>query len=178
MKSERSLYLRDSYDIFPGGLVVRIRRSHRRGPGSIPGQGMECFLHATYYMPLLTNFNSNGGKSISRQNVRLRMWIHNSYFFGSQHERRCKSFVGRLVTVLCLLHTLPFQIHAFSNFPLLVRFREHLNDNTGAFPFLAIAGGCDTDTTQKWDVWHYRTGYRENKSKPGCVVTPCSRLQR
>ena len=25
---------------FPGGLVVRIRRSHRRGPGSIPGQGM------------------------------------------------------------------------------------------------------------------------------------------
>lgn len=23
----------------PGGLVVRIRRSHRRGPGSIPGQG-------------------------------------------------------------------------------------------------------------------------------------------
>ncbi|RXN34403.1 hypothetical protein ROHU_004017 [Labeo rohita] len=24
---------------FPGGLVVRIRRSHRRGPGSIPGQG-------------------------------------------------------------------------------------------------------------------------------------------
>ena len=25
---------------FPGGLVVRIRRFHRRGPGSIPGQGM------------------------------------------------------------------------------------------------------------------------------------------
>lgn len=24
---------------FPGGLVVGIRRSHRRGPGSIPGQG-------------------------------------------------------------------------------------------------------------------------------------------
>ena len=24
---------------FPGGLVVRIRRSHRRGRGSIPGQG-------------------------------------------------------------------------------------------------------------------------------------------
>ena len=23
----------------PGGLVVRIRRFHRRGPGSIPGQG-------------------------------------------------------------------------------------------------------------------------------------------
>lgn len=30
----------------PGGLVVRIRRSHRRGPGSIPGQGMyfQCSL--------------------------------------------------------------------------------------------------------------------------------------
>ena len=25
--------------VIPGGLVVRIRRSHRRGPGSIPGQG-------------------------------------------------------------------------------------------------------------------------------------------
>ena len=24
---------------FPYGLVVRIRRSHRRGPGSIPGVG-------------------------------------------------------------------------------------------------------------------------------------------
>ncbi len=24
---------------FPGGLVVRIWRSHRHGPGSIPGQG-------------------------------------------------------------------------------------------------------------------------------------------
>ena len=24
---------------FPGGLVARIRRFHRRGPGSIPGQG-------------------------------------------------------------------------------------------------------------------------------------------
>ena len=27
---------------FPRGLVVRIRRSHRRGPGSIPGVGI-CF---------------------------------------------------------------------------------------------------------------------------------------
>ena len=25
----------------PDGLVVRIRRSHRRGPGSIPGQGTQ-----------------------------------------------------------------------------------------------------------------------------------------
>ena len=29
---------------FPYGLVVRIRRSHRRGPGSIPGVGIEFFL--------------------------------------------------------------------------------------------------------------------------------------
>jgi hypothetical protein len=28
---------------FPDGLVVRIRRSHRRGPGSIPGQGRKFF---------------------------------------------------------------------------------------------------------------------------------------
>lgn len=28
----------------PGGLVVRIRRSHRRGPGSIPGQGSLIFF--------------------------------------------------------------------------------------------------------------------------------------
>lgn len=28
----------------PGGLVVRIRRSHRRGPGSIPGQGKLSFF--------------------------------------------------------------------------------------------------------------------------------------
>ena len=38
----------------PGGLVVRIRRSHRRGPGSIPGQGTLCLenvqqeLHRTF----------------------------------------------------------------------------------------------------------------------------------
>ena len=27
----------------PDGLVARIRRFHRRGPGSIPGQGSLCF---------------------------------------------------------------------------------------------------------------------------------------
>ena len=35
-------YSRGLSYVFPGGLVVRIRRSHRRGPGSIPGQG-KCF---------------------------------------------------------------------------------------------------------------------------------------
>ena len=29
----------------PYGLVVRIRRSHRRGPGSIPGVGRTVFFH-------------------------------------------------------------------------------------------------------------------------------------
>ena len=29
----------------PRGLVVRIRRSHRRGPGSIPGVGIISFLY-------------------------------------------------------------------------------------------------------------------------------------
>ena len=29
---------------FPGGLVARIRRFHRRGPGSIPGQGKLSFF--------------------------------------------------------------------------------------------------------------------------------------
>ena len=31
----------------PHGLVVRIRRSHRRGPGSIPGVGMSFFFFLT-----------------------------------------------------------------------------------------------------------------------------------
>ena len=30
--------------LFPYGLVVRIRRSHRRGPGSIPGVGKTIFF--------------------------------------------------------------------------------------------------------------------------------------
>ena len=33
----------------PGGLVVRIRRSHRRGPGSIPGQGIS-FKQLLFYV--------------------------------------------------------------------------------------------------------------------------------
>ena len=34
----------------PRGLVVRIRRSHRRGPGSIPGVGI-CFFLFTFSIP-------------------------------------------------------------------------------------------------------------------------------
>ena len=33
----------------PRGLVVRIRRSHRRGPGSIPGVGI-CFLLLLFWI--------------------------------------------------------------------------------------------------------------------------------
>lgn len=35
----------------PGGLVVRIRRSHRRGPGSIPGQGSLSSSSRPTYQP-------------------------------------------------------------------------------------------------------------------------------
>ena len=38
----------------PRGLVVRIRRSHRRGPGSIPGVGI--IFSAGFHM---TSLNSN-----------------------------------------------------------------------------------------------------------------------
>ena len=37
----------------PGGLVVRIRRSHRRGRGSIPRLGMDILL------TLLVNHDQN-----------------------------------------------------------------------------------------------------------------------
>ena len=40
-------YCRGLSYVFPGGLVVRIRRSHRRGPGSIPGQGKRLFFLST-----------------------------------------------------------------------------------------------------------------------------------
>ena len=33
--------------------MVRIRRSHRRGPGSIPGQGNTCFLTWESLLPAL-----------------------------------------------------------------------------------------------------------------------------
>ena len=35
------------YAAVPYGLVVRIRRSHRRGPGSIPGVGTRFFLETS-----------------------------------------------------------------------------------------------------------------------------------
>ena len=37
-----ALTIRASAEL-PDGLVVRIRRSHRRGPGSIPGQGSKLY---------------------------------------------------------------------------------------------------------------------------------------
>lgn len=47
----------------PGGLVVRIRRSHRRGPGSIPGQGSfsssSLHLHFTKLPSLLPNTDAH-----------------------------------------------------------------------------------------------------------------------
>ena len=40
-------YFVDLAVILSHGLVVRIRRSHRRGPGSIPGVGMSFFFFLT-----------------------------------------------------------------------------------------------------------------------------------
>lgn len=42
---------------FPGGLVARIRRFHRRGPGSIPGQGS---LSSSSLAPSLTPLSPFG----------------------------------------------------------------------------------------------------------------------
>ena len=39
----RHIFFRMLYEL-PRGLVVRIRRSHRRGPGSIPGVGIVSFF--------------------------------------------------------------------------------------------------------------------------------------
>ena len=53
-----SLCRQGKYDICPGlcsshnyGLVVRIRRSHRRGPGSIPGVGTFPFFSIIFDIP-------------------------------------------------------------------------------------------------------------------------------
>lgn len=41
----------------PGGLVVRIRRSHRRGPGSTPGQGRYVFFNVVSGMFCFLKFS-------------------------------------------------------------------------------------------------------------------------
>ena len=58
------LYFTIRYCRFPYGLVVRIRRSHRRGPGSIPGVGRWIFFLLVFlfflflmYYCILINFN-------------------------------------------------------------------------------------------------------------------------
>ncbi|CAM4732920.1 unnamed protein product [Leuciscus chuanchicus] len=48
-----------SQQTFPGGLVVRIRRSHRRGPGSIPGQGMSFCPPAAVVIAKFRTTNSS-----------------------------------------------------------------------------------------------------------------------
>ena len=40
--------------LIPYGLVVRIRRSHRRGPGSIPGVGTICLLFIFFFFWLFS----------------------------------------------------------------------------------------------------------------------------
>ena len=41
------------YHAIQCGLVIRIRRSHRRGPGSIPGVGISLFLVVFQYLVLI-----------------------------------------------------------------------------------------------------------------------------
>ena len=45
----RHIIFRLRYDL-PRGLVVRIRRSHRRGPGSIPGVGIALFFGKSLFI--------------------------------------------------------------------------------------------------------------------------------
>ncbi|CAM4652054.1 unnamed protein product [Leuciscus chuanchicus] len=53
---------------FPGGLVVRIRRSHRRGPGSIPGQGMSfCPPAAVVIAKCHTTNSSASSRSTAKE---------------------------------------------------------------------------------------------------------------
>ena len=62
---------RASAIVIPGSLVVRIRRSHRRGRGSIPRQGKllstSCFVHLFY--DKLTQFLTNNNPRSYRINT-------------------------------------------------------------------------------------------------------------
>ncbi len=59
----------------PYGLVVRIRRSHRRGPGSIPGVGTKLFvetvrLHANSAFPTeLCAFTADSSERAKFENL-------------------------------------------------------------------------------------------------------------
>ncbi len=56
--------LMQSISSIPYGLVVRIRRFHRRGPGSIPGVGRSSvFVHVFYFLQKLktTRFTIRNG---------------------------------------------------------------------------------------------------------------------
>ena len=50
--------IRIQYPLYqiPGGLVVRIWRSHRHGPGSIPGLGRYFCQFISYSYPLLSRY--------------------------------------------------------------------------------------------------------------------------
>ena len=57
----------DHCTTIPGGLVVRIRRSHRRGPGSIPGQG-------TVFWNLLTSISYNKDQATMKIVYHILYW--------------------------------------------------------------------------------------------------------
>ena len=50
---------------FPRGLVVRIRRSHRRGPGSIPGVGKLYIIQGIIFLTSFYNGYENLWRLIS-----------------------------------------------------------------------------------------------------------------
>ena len=47
---------KENYNKLPFGLVVRIWRSHRQGPGSIPGAG-KFFFTKIFYLIKIKNFS-------------------------------------------------------------------------------------------------------------------------
>ena len=60
--------MRSPHCEFPCGLVARIRRSHRRGPGSIPGTGVffpfpqvHLFAHLRYMLNFYVNDSQAAG---------------------------------------------------------------------------------------------------------------------
>ena len=94
---------------FPGGLVVRIRRSHRRGRGSIPRLGRMHFLMQyliSHSLFTLTVRLLLGGmsKEISLNNghINYPSWAHvitaNCYFLGLKYNQSLYTCIAIIST--------------------------------------------------------------------------------
>ena len=64
----------DGKAAFPYGLVVRIRRSHRRGPGSIPGVGIYLLLFCSTKMLHLLVPSLPSSSIFSFTTIEDRIW--------------------------------------------------------------------------------------------------------